>query len=191
MTTRRRETDSNDPKRHWIALVFLHVVMLCGLGCAKDIGFLLTVRDFEPANVRATLSSLGRLDADDVKIRRAKGDLDGVALLPLGACPDACSFALVDIYVDNPTNHAYAPPVLRLDAPAGRQARLATAFRGTEISAHRTGRIRTLVELWPEEDGLEGHLSSSIFLEVNGDLPASDAVPNADTKVEIALPAAP
>ena len=72
-----------------------------------------------------------------------------------------------------------APPVVRLKSPTGKPPRLPIAFRGDEISNGRIGRIRWVVEMWPEEKSLTATLSSSVRLVDTPSipLPASARLP--------------
>lgn len=161
----------NQPCRQRSLTVLALVGLLGGgpsLGCAQEVEPELTVRDFDVASVRMMVESLGKMTAADVKKRRAKGDIDGVAQLPDGTCDGPCHFAQLDVYIKNDDTTPIAPPVLRLDAPKGRPARRAVSFRGHEISPRREGRIRWLVALYPEEERISAHLSSSVFFDLSG-----------------------
>ncbi len=133
----------------------------------------------DPQRVRFEVEDLGAPGHDALNALAARGDVDGKLLLPDTACDGPCRAALVSVFITNdaPAGSAVsgsavsgraptplAPPVIRLDAPAGKPARGAFAFRGAEISPGRIGRIRWIVELWPDEKALTATLSSSVFL---------------------------
>ena len=122
------------------------------------------VKGFDPEAVRFEIDDQGALSADALQALVHRGDIDGSLLLPSGSCAGPCRVAIVSIFAKNSGAGADAPPVVRLDAPPGRVARLPLAFRGGEISPGRIGRIRWVVEMWPEEQHLIATLSSSVFL---------------------------
>jgi len=123
-----------------------------------------TQEGFADDAVEISIDGKGKLTAEEVAAIEAKPDVEHVLRLPQGSCPDGCEFAMVTVYVDNTTGAAMAPPVVRLASPAQRPPRGALAFGTHEISVGRKGRLRWLVELWPGEQTLRTHISSSVFL---------------------------
>ena len=160
------------------------VVLALGAGCPKETAVEVYVDGFEPENVRFEVEELGAKTHDELTAISRRGDIDGVMLLPDNACAGPCQAALVSIFVHNRAG-AEAPPVVRLKAPSGRAVRQPIAFRGDEISQGRIGRLRWLVELWPEEQRIAATLSASVRLVE----PPAPAVPPAVTPA--APPAAP
>lgn len=145
------------------ALAVLGVVAVAAAGCEPKTEVSLWVDGFLPQNVRFEIEDQGPLDAAALAALVARPDVDGSLLLPAGSCGGPCRVALVSVFVHN-KDEAQAPPVVRLQSPPGRPARLPIAFRGAEISKGRIGRIRWVVEMWPEEQTLTATLSSSVFL---------------------------
>lgn len=139
--------------------------LLCGGACRTEIPVEVFVDGFEPENVRFEVEELGARSHDELAEVSRRGDIDGVLLLPPGSCGDACRAAIVSIFVHN-RGGAEAPPVVRLKVPAGKPARQPIAFRGDEISQGRVGRIRWIVELWPDERSLTATVSASVKLVV-------------------------
>jgi hypothetical protein len=145
------------------------LVGLAGLSlgaCADKTDVELWVDGFLPEHVRFEIEDLGPLEAAAVDRIAGRPDIDGSLRLPAGACSGPCRTAVVSVFVHNLHTgaEAIAPPVVRLQSPTGRPARPPIAFRGGEISPRRVGRIRWVVELWPEEKRLTATLSSSVYL---------------------------
>lgn len=124
------------------------------------------VDGFQPKNVRFETEDLGALDHAQLKALDARPDVDGVLYLPPGACGGPCKAAMVSVFVHNMDADAKveAAPVVRLKTPPNRERRLPIAFRGGQIEKGRVGRIRWVVEMWPEEQSLTATLSSSVTL---------------------------
>ena len=59
----------------------------------------------------------------------------------------------------------------RLAVPPGKERRLPIAFTGSDVDPGRTGRIRWLVEMYPEEKDLTATLSSSVRFDVTTNAP--------------------
>lgn len=141
-------------------------------GCGERTNVQLYVDGFAPERVSFDVEDLGALEHAAVEELSRRPDVDGALLLPSDACGGPpCRSAMVSIFVRN-EGEAEPPPVVRLKTPPGRPHRQAIAFRGGEISTGRIGRIRWLVQLWPEETALSATLSSSVFIV---DAPASPA----------------
>ncbi|MCC7073057.1 MAG: hypothetical protein IT383_17170 [Deltaproteobacteria bacterium] len=153
--------------RRWRFVVpLLALLSLAGLGaCRTEIPVEVFVDGFEPENVRFEVETLGDRSQDELRELSRRGDVDGLLLLPPNACGGPCRAAIVSIFVHNHAG-AEAPPVVRLKVPAGKAARSPIAFRGDEISQGRVGRIRWIVELWPEERSLIATVSASVKLVV-------------------------
>lgn len=163
-------------------------VALCGvlltLGCdgcsAPDTN--LAVRGLSAEDTSVRVKYLGPLTEEALAARRVEPDVDGVLRLPAGSCASTpigrCAFAELSVYLKNTSEDALAPPVVRTRAPKGRARRQPLALRAKEVSPGRTGRIRWLVELWPEERKLEVEVSGSVWLEIKDDTPpAEDEAP--------------
>lgn len=139
----------------------------------------LVVSGFPLETVDVQSRLLGVLDEAAIEALAEDPAVDGVLRLPAGACPNGCRFAELSVYVKNPTDQPLAPPVVRTRAVEGRPPRAALAFRSDEISPGRTGRLRVVVELWPEERTLTAHLSASVFVDVtSSEAPAAGASPS-------------
>lgn len=141
----------------------LLLVAAAGVACPKETAVDVYVDGFEPENVRFEVEELGARTQAELEELARRGDIDGLLLLPPAACGGPCRAAIVSIFVHN-RGDAEAPPVVRLKVPEGKPARKPIAFRGGDISAGRIGRIRWIVELWPEEQRLTATLSSSVHL---------------------------
>lgn len=137
-----------------------------GGACSSSTPVELWVDGLAPQNVRFEVEDLGRPDPQELQRIRARADVDGAALLAPASCREPCRAALVSVYVHNRSAQLEPPPVVRLEAPPGRPRRLPIAFTGADISPARVGRIRWLVELWPEEQRLVATVSSSVRLDV-------------------------
>lgn len=147
---------------------------LPGAGCAAPTPIELYADGFDPEQVRFEVEDLGKPGRAALRERHARGDVDGALYVDPAndaACGGPCRAVLVTIWIKNTAapgakDAAYAPPVVRIEAPRGRPARVPLSYRGLEISPGRTGRIRWLVELWPDERALTATVSSSVFLDV-------------------------
>lgn len=131
--------------------------------CKAETNVELWVDGFEPSNVRFEVEDQGALDRTALLELTRRKDIDGSLLLPEGSCSGPCRVSVVSVFVHN-RGDAEAPPVVRLKSPPGRPRRQPIAFRGGEISKGRVGRIRWVVEMWPEEERLTTTVSSSVFL---------------------------
>ncbi len=140
----------------------------------------LWVDGFAPEHVSFEVKDVGRLDDSALEARRQERAADGVLRVPAGSCPQGCRVAEVTVFVANRTAHPEAPPVVRLRSPFGRERRLPIAFGGAKIDPGRTGRVRWLVQLWPEEQALEATVSSSVGVAITAS-PAAAATPPAPT----------
>ncbi|MBI1945731.1 MAG: hypothetical protein HYS27_08545 [Deltaproteobacteria bacterium] len=148
--------------RRATAALSLALAALMG-ACPKETAVDVYVDGFEPENVRFEVEELGARSHTELTELARRGDIDGLVLLPAGACGGSCRAAIVSIFVHN-RGGAEAPPVVRLKSPEGKAARQPIAFRGDEITHGRVGRIRWIVELWPGEQRLTATLSSSVRL---------------------------
>lgn len=140
------------------------LALLVGMaGCSEKTDVELYVDGFEPKNVRFEVEELGPQTKEQLLALKGRPDVDGVLFLPDNSCNGPCKAAIVTVFVHNKAQ-AEPPPVVRLKSPANRPARLPIAFRGDEISKGRVGRIRWVVEKWPEEKKLTATLTSSVRL---------------------------
>jgi hypothetical protein len=146
--------------------VVASIAVAAGGACHGETPVQLYVDGFVPDDVRFEVESLGPQAKPELDILRRRADVDGALLLPTGSCEGPCRAALVSVFVTNRTRAPIAAPVVRLDAPPGRPRRLPVAFTDQHIERGRIGRIRWLVELWPEEGDLTATLSASVPLEV-------------------------
>jgi hypothetical protein len=147
-----------------IALV---AVVLALVACQQKTDVQLWVDGFQPKNVRFEIEDKGPMAKADVDALAKRPDIDGSARLPDGTCPaPGCRVSIVSVFVHNMDSDAKPEPapVIRLKVPEGKPARLPIAFRGGEINKGRIGRIRWVVEMYPEEKNLTAVLSSSVEL---------------------------
>jgi hypothetical protein len=144
----------------------LVALALVGVGC-RDFPVELYASGLPPEDVTLEMEDQGRLSDAELSELSRRADMDGTAALTEADCDGECRVLQLSIFVRNASSEPVAPPVVRLSAPAGRPERLPVAFRAKEISPDRTGRIRFLVALWPDEKKLTVTLSSSVFVEVN------------------------
>jgi len=162
------------------------VVAWSAAGCERA-PVTLWVDGFVPEHVSYDVRDLGVLDDNALRALRETREIDGVLRLPADACPGVCRASEVSIYVQNRTAQPIAPPVVRLDAPPGRASRLPLAVRSAQIDPGRTGRLRFIVQRWPEENALSATLSSSVALEVTAPpAPPPPALPPAKERVTTA-----
>lgn len=150
-------------RRRRVLAALLPVLAAAVLACPKETAVDVYVDGFEPENVRFEVEELGARTQEELNELSRRGDIDGLLLLPPAACGGPCRAAIVSIFVHN-RGDAEAPPVVRLKVPDGKPTRKPIAFRGGDISPGRIGRIRWIVELWPEEQRLTATLSSSVHL---------------------------
>ncbi len=136
--------------------------------CSSRTPVELYVDGFAPENVSFDVEDLGALDAAAVTEIVKRQDVDGAMQLPSSSCVDACRAVLVSVFVTNKNKLPESPPVVRLDVPTGRARRLPIAFTAPAIDPGRIGRVRWLVQLWPEETALTATLSSSVAIEIAG-----------------------
>jgi hypothetical protein len=134
--------------------------------CSPAPSLSLWVDGFAPEHVTFEVKDVGRKDDGELEAWRRERAADGVMRVPAGSCPEGCRVAEVTVFVTNRTAHPEAPPVVRLRSPPGRERRLPIAFGGVQIDPGRTGRVRWLVQLWPEEQALEATVSSSVGVEI-------------------------
>ena len=151
------------------------LALLAGLGalsaaCTKETPLDLYVDGFAPDNVRFEVEDLGPVDDVAFQELRRRPDIDGSLPLPAGACGGPCRAAILSVFVHNKGPQPEAAPVVRLDAPIGKPARLPIRYGHSEITQGRIGRIRWLVSMYPEETRLTATVSSSVFIV---DAPAS------------------
>jgi hypothetical protein len=140
------------------------VTASCRRGCGDAPAVELYVDGFEPEQVRFEVEDLGALDDAAFEARRKSPDIDGALRVEPGACAGPCRVAAVSVFLKNDGADAQPPPVVRLKSPPSRPARSPIVFQGDEISRGRIGRIRWLVQLYPEETALTAVLSSSVRL---------------------------
>jgi hypothetical protein len=156
-------------RRVVVAVVAALSAVVPGLvsACQDDAPVELWVDGFAPDDVRFEVESFGLQTAEQLATLRRRPDIDGSLLLPAGSCGGPCRAAVVTVFINNRKPDPEPPPVIRLDAPVGKPRRLPIAFRDAQIERGAIGRIRWLVELWPEERLLSATLSSSVRLEIN------------------------
>ncbi len=140
------------------------VAVMALAGCKAETRVDMFVDGFQPKNVRFEVEDLGNLDASQLRELDRRPDIDGVLYLPEGSCGGPCQAAMVSVFVHNLDSDAKVEPapVIRIKSPANRAVRLPIAFRGGQIEKGRIGRIRWVVEMWPEEKSLTATLSSSV-----------------------------
>jgi hypothetical protein len=148
------------------------------VGCTPKTEVAMFVDGFQPKNVRFEIDDKGPLDSAAIDVLAKQPDIDGALRLPPGSCAGPCRVAVVSVFVHNmdPDAQPEPPPVIRLKSPAGKPVRQPIAFRGDEISKGRIGRIRWVVEMYPEETSLTAILSSSVRLF---DMPSTPLPPKA------------
>jgi hypothetical protein len=159
----------------------LSLAALLAFGCDDAPPLTLWVDGFAPEHVSFEVKDLGPLDDVGIATARREKAADGVMRLPPGSCPDRCRVAEVTVFVTNRTTTPEAPPVVRLTAPPEKPRRLPIAFGGARIDPGRTGRVRWLVELWPDEARLEATLSSSVGFDVTTTTPPPPPSPPSTT----------
>jgi hypothetical protein len=159
-------------KRAFVVVVGLCNALLAG-ACSNDTPVQLWVDGFAPDNVRFEVEPLGPQTADELAAIKKRPDVDGALLLPEGSCGGPCRAAIVSVFVTNRGANPEPPPVVRLDVPAGKPRRLPIAFRDHQIERGAIGRIRWLVEMWPDERELSATLSSSVAFEVTTTTPTT------------------
>lgn len=165
----------HSPRRHHARLLHalpLGLALLWLSGC-QEVDVRLAPSGLSPDDVMLEVRDLGRPDPALLERRAAAGDIDGGLLLDEAACSGRCRTLEVTLFIQNRGNEPAAPPVVRFSSPPGRPARAAVALSAKEISEGRTGRIRVLLSLWPEETVVEVRPSASVFIEVKSDPPAS------------------
>lgn len=149
--------------------------------CTKPTPVMMWVDGFEPDNIRFEIEDLGPTDAAVLVARGKQGDVDGSAFLPANSCDGPCRAVLVTAFITNRTANKEPPPVMRLAVPPGRAPRLPIAFGGDAIDPGRVGRVRFLVEMWPEERDLTATLSSSVRLDFSTPTPTTPTPPTPAT----------
>jgi hypothetical protein len=162
------------------ALSLASVAFAALSGCKAETRVDMFVDGFQPKNVRFEVEDLGNLDASQLRALDKRPDVDGVLYLPAGSCSGPCKAAMVSVFVHNMDSDAKVEPapVIRIKAPASRASRLPIAFRGGQIEKGRIGRIRWVVEMWPEEQSLTATLSSSVeIVETPTSAPRTPAPP--------------
>ncbi|MDP2345459.1 MAG: hypothetical protein Q8O67_31230 [Deltaproteobacteria bacterium] len=160
-------------------LVVVVATVTALVGCPEELPIQMWVDGFQPENVRFEIETLGPQSAEQLKAIKARPNVDGALLLPPGSCPaPGCRAALVSLFVTNRSGEKEPPPVVRLAVPAGRAARQPVVFQANDIDPGRIGRIRWLVELWPEERDLTATLSSSVRLLVSDPTPPAPPPPD-------------
>jgi hypothetical protein len=149
-------------------------------GCKAETRVDMFVDGFQPKNVRFEVEDLGPLDASQLRALDKRPDVDGVLYLPPNTCGGPCKAAMVSVFVHNMDADAKVEPapVIRIKSPPNRAARLPIAFRGGQIEKGRIGRIRWVVEMWPEEQSLTATLSSSVqIVETPASAPIAPIAP--------------
>ncbi len=149
--------------------LFAAAVLVVGLlapGCKDKTKVELFVDGFQPKNVRFEIEDKGPLTKAQIAELKTHRDIDGVLEIPEGSCAGPCRVSIVSVYVHNMDNDAVdqPPPVVRIKSPPGRAKRQPIAFGGEQISKGRIGRIRWVVEMWPEEKSLTAVLSGSVLI---------------------------
>jgi hypothetical protein len=148
------------------ALLCALLTLPVAVGCKPAVPVELYVDGFDPAQVSFDVEDLGLLDETALREVRRRPDVDGAMVLPASSCAGPCRVVLVSVFVKNHGTTPEPPPVVRLDVPAGKDRRLPIAFSATAIDPGRVGRVRWLVQLWPEETSLTATMSSSVALDV-------------------------
>jgi hypothetical protein len=138
-------------------------------GCREDIEVRLQPSGLSRDDVMLEVNQLGRPDPALLARRAAAGDVDGASLLDESACGGPCRALEITLFLTNRAAEPAAPPVVRFSSPAGRPARQPVALTAKEISPGRTGRVRVLLSLWPEESVVEVRPSASVFIDVTTD----------------------
>ncbi len=146
--------------------VGLALLLLSLVGC-DEVETRVSAQRLPPQSVELDVEELGPLTEKAVRFYAARPEVDKIYRLPAGSCAGDCAFLEVTAWIRNKTEQRLAPPVIRLTAPPGRPPRAPIALRAEEVSPGRTGRIRVLVELWPEEKTLDVDLSGSTFFSVD------------------------
>ena len=115
--------------------------------------------------VDVSVTDEGVLNRREQEERAAEQGADAVLRIDDPACAvERCPFQTVSIYIKNTGPEPLPPPVVRIEVPRGRPARKPVAFGAQAIGPGRTGRIRWLIQRYPDEGPLRLHLSASVFL---------------------------
>jgi hypothetical protein len=144
----------------------LSLLVFSMTGCEREVTPRLATSGIARDAVQIDVKPLGKLTDEEVANRRSTLGVDGVYRVPAGSCEGPCDWAQVSLYVENKTSERMAPPVVRVDAPRGKPLRPPLGLGADRIDPGRIGRIRWLIEMYPEEENVDIRLSSSVFFEV-------------------------
>jgi len=147
-------------------LVGLIVLQACA-GCTEVEGRLF-VHGFPLDAVELEIKDLGRLDAEALREKMSVFGAPNLLSLPTDACaPRICRSVVATVYIKNSGSEVIPPPVIRVDSPNETIPRIPLSSSYGAISAGRTGRIRFITTLWPEETKIVVHLSGSVYVDLN------------------------
>ena len=131
------------------------LAMVALASCDDAPPVLVWVDGFAPDHVTFDVEDLGALDDAALAARAKSADIDGVSRVNAGACAaekgGVCRAALLTVFVNNRGTEPIPPPVVRLAVPQGQSPRLPIAFGAHQIDRGRTGRVRSIVQLYPGE----------------------------------------
>jgi hypothetical protein len=147
-----------------LALVITVVALV---GCEREVAPRLATSGIDREAVQIDIKALGKLTEQEIADKRAYLGIDGIYRVAAGTCSDGCDWAQVSVYIENRSTERMAPPVVRVDTPKGKPIRPPLGLGADRIDPGRIGRIRWLIEMYPEEQNVDIRLSSSVFFEVN------------------------
>ena len=166
------------PLRQLLSLRLLVAIVtaetLSAAGCDREVTPRLATSGIDREGVQIDIKPLGKLTDEEVANKSGTLGVDGTYRVPAGTCEDTCDWAQVSVYIENKTAEPMAPPVIRVDTPAGQPKRPPLGLGAASIDPGRIGRIRWLIELYPEEANVDIRLSSSVFFEVTDNTASDD-----------------
>lgn len=144
------------------------ILCLCSVSCTAQTDIRVLVHGLPAERVRVEQEDLGELHPEEWRRLQARGDVDGVDTGDTPCSVQVCRGLLITLFMENPTETAWAPPLVRVRRPHLGNKGLPVAFSGYEISPKRTGRLRLLVHAPRDSPTLSLHLSHSVSVDISG-----------------------
>ena len=137
---------------------------LCG--CRQKDEIQVFVHGLPAEHIRVEQEVLGSLSPQDWQSLQIREDIDGVDTGGVPCAQQGCRGVLLTLFIENPTENPWPPPLARIRREGTASSELPIAFSGYEISPRRRGRLRVLLHHATPNAPLSLHLSHSIPLEI-------------------------
>lgn len=140
---------------------------LVPLACSEQQNIPVFVHGLPAQQIQIEQENLGEIAPEEWRYLEARPDIDGVDTGGTPCTTQICHGVLVTLFIENPSEVPWAPPMVRVRRQMPPQRGLPIAFSGREISPKRIGRLRVLLHAPTDTPAISLHLSHSVSVDVS------------------------